>query len=105
VKCYVRGRKFPTDPSQAAHDRREDLARARRAAAGADVFLAVGTSLTVYPAAGLPEFALAHQARLVVLNAEPTPHDGAADAVVREPLGTVLPAIAAALERLGISDP
>ncbi len=44
----------------------EDLARAQQAAAGADAFLAVGTSLTVYPAAGLPEFALAHQARLVV---------------------------------------
>jgi len=75
----------------------EDLACAQRAAARADVFLAVGTSLAVYPAAELPEFALANRARLVILNAQRTPYDGAADAVVRDPLGTVLPAIAAAL--------
>jgi NAD-dependent deacetylase len=71
----------------------EDLARSQQAAARADVFLAVGTSLTVYPAASLPEYALGHGARLVVLNAEPTPFDAAADAVVREPLGQALPAI------------
>ena len=59
----------------------------------------------VYPAAELPEFALANRARLAVLNAQPTPYDSAADVVVREPLGTVLPAIAGALQRLGISDP
>lgn len=75
----------------------EDLIRAQRAAARADVFLAVGTSLTVYPAAELPEFALAHRARLGILNAEPTPYDGEADVVVREPLGAALSAIAAAL--------
>lgn len=83
----------------------EDLVHAQRAAARADVFLAVGTSLSVYPAAELPEFALANRARLAVLNAQPTPYDSAADVVVREPLGTVLPAIAGALQRLGISDP
>ncbi|HEV3451273.1 MAG TPA: Sir2 family NAD-dependent protein deacetylase [Acidimicrobiia bacterium] len=71
----------------------EDLARSQQAAARADVFLAVGTSLTVYPAAGLPEYALANRARLVVLNAEPTPFDAAADAVVRAPIGQALPAI------------
>jgi NAD-dependent deacetylase len=69
----------------------EDLSRAQRAAAGADLFLAIGTSLTVYPAAALPEIALAAGARLVVMNAEPTPFDGQAAAVVRERLGEVLP--------------
>ena len=54
-----------------------------------------GTSLTVYPAAGLPELALRSGARLVVLNAEPTPFDDHADAVIREQLGTVLPRIVA----------
>jgi len=87
-----------------------DLARAQAAAARADVFLAVGTSLGVYPAASLPEFALAHRARLVIVNAEPTPFDRAADAVFRDPIGQVLPRIVAALdapsrEQLGISDP
>jgi NAD-dependent deacetylase len=74
-----------------------DLLRAQQAAAGADVFLAVGTSLGVYPAAALPEIALHNGARLVILNAEPTPFDAAADVIVREQLGTALPAIVAAV--------
>jgi NAD-dependent deacetylase len=85
-----------------------DLARAHDAASRADLFLAVGTSLAVYPAARLPEYALANGARLVVMNAEPTPFDEAAAVVVRERLGTVVPAIVEALpdpSRLGISDP
>ena len=69
----------------------EDLARAQRAASRADVFLALGTSLTVYPAAALPEFALANKARLVVCNAQATPFDGLAAAISRAQLGVVLP--------------
>jgi NAD-dependent deacetylase len=57
------------------------------------VFLAAGTSLGVYPAAGLPEIALAGGARLVILNAQETPFDGVAAAVQRESLGEVLPEI------------
>ncbi len=57
------------------------------------MFLAVGTSLGVYPAAALPELALRTGAFLAVLNAEPTPFDGAADVVVRDRLGEVLPAL------------
>ena len=75
----------------------EDLRRAERAAAGADVFLALGTSLGVYPAAALPEYALANRARLVIVNAQPTPFDGTAVAVSRGQLGDVLPALAAAI--------
>ncbi len=74
-----------------------DLRRSQEAASRADLFLAVGTSLSVYPAAALPEFALANRARLVVLNAQATPFDQAADAVVREPLGETLPAIVGAV--------
>ncbi|MFE2336749.1 SIR2 family NAD-dependent protein deacylase [Streptomyces coelicoflavus] len=55
------------------------------------VFVAVGTSLQVQPAAGLAGVAVDHGARLVVVNAEPTPYDGLADEVVREPIGTALP--------------
>ena len=58
-----------------------------------DLFLAVGTSLSVYPAAGLCDLAQARGARLVVVNAEPTPYDGQADAVLRDPIGAVLPAL------------
>ena len=74
-----------------------DLERAQRAAAGATLFLALGTSLGVYPAAALPEIALRAGARLVIVNAEETPFDPVADAVLRDQLGTVLPAIAALL--------
>jgi NAD-dependent protein deacetylase/lipoamidase len=73
----------------------EDLERSQQAAARADVFVAVGTSLGVYPAAGLPEIALRNGARLIVMNAEETPFDQVADAVVRADLGDVLPAVVA----------
>ncbi len=72
-----------------------DLERSQAAAERCDLFLAIGTSLGVYPAAGLPEIALRRGARLVICNAEETPFDLAADAVVREQLGSVLPEIAA----------
>jgi NAD-dependent deacetylase len=73
----------------------DDLHRSQLAAARADLFLALGTSLAVYPAAALPEIALRSGARLVVMNAQETPFDAVADAVVREQLGEVLPALAA----------
>jgi len=63
------------------------------AAADGDVFLTVGTSLGVYPAAGLVEVAAAHGARVVVVNGEPTPYDGLADRVVREPISAALPVL------------
>lgn len=55
------------------------------------VFIAVGTSLQVQPAAGLAGIAADHDARVVIVNAEPTPYDDRADEVVREPIGTALP--------------
>ena len=65
--------------------------RAMRMAAQADVFLAVGTSLQVFPAARLVPVAKDAGARVVIVNAEPTPFDETADAVLREPIGDVLP--------------
>jgi len=67
------------------------LDAAAQAAADCDVLLAVGTSLGVHPAAGLVEVAAAHGARVVIVNAEPTPYDGLADLVVREPISEALP--------------
>jgi NAD-dependent deacetylase len=72
---------------------RRTLSRALAVAADADVFLAVGTSLTVQPAAGLVEVAAGAGARVVIVNASPTPYDELADAVLREPIGEVLPAL------------
>ncbi|WP_149550840.1 SIR2 family NAD-dependent protein deacylase [Streptomyces marokkonensis] len=57
------------------------------------VFAAVGTSLQVHPAAGLADVAADHGARLIVVNAEPTPYDDRADEVIREPIGTALPVL------------
>ena len=68
-----------------------DLERAMAGAAAADVLLAVGTSLGVYPAAGMVPVALSGGARLAILNAEPTPFDADASAVLRRPIGEVLP--------------
>jgi NAD-dependent deacetylase len=72
-----------------------DLERAIEAARGCDLFMAIGTSLGVYPANSLPTMALRHGARFVVMNAEPTPFDSYADVVVRAPLGEALPALVA----------
>ncbi|MGH9073428.1 MAG: SIR2 family NAD-dependent protein deacylase [Acidimicrobiales bacterium] len=69
------------------------LDRAERAAGRADLLLAVGTSLTVHPAAGLVPTAWGAGARVVIVNGEPTPYDGLADAVLRRPISDVLPAI------------
>jgi NAD-dependent deacetylase len=67
------------------------LDKAATIAKACDVMFAVGTSLQVYPAAGLAAIAADGGARLVIVNAEPTPYDGIADEVVREPIGTALP--------------
>ena len=71
-----------------------DLARAEEAAASCDLMLAVGTTLTVHPAAGLVPGAAAAGARIVVVNAEPTAYDHLADAVLRAQISDVLPEIA-----------
>ncbi|GIG87450.1 SIR2 family NAD-dependent protein deacylase [Plantactinospora endophytica] len=73
------------------------LDQARRIAAASQLLLAVGSSLLVEPAASLCEVAVRAGARLVVVNRDPTPYDGLAAEVVREPIGTALPRIAAAL--------
>lgn len=71
----------------------EDLQRAQSAASTCDVFLAIGTSLTVTPVAYLPRHALQAGAKLVIMNAQETPYDSAANALLRGQIGEVLPAI------------
>lgn len=58
-----------------------------------EVFIAVGTTLQVQPAASLAGIAVDNGARLIVVNAEPTPYDELAEATIREPIGTALPAL------------
>ncbi|MFC1439560.1 Sir2 family NAD-dependent protein deacetylase [Streptacidiphilus sp. N1-10] len=71
----------------------EVLGQARAVAAACDQLLAVGSSLQVHPAAGLVDIALAAGARVTVVNAEPTPYDDRAAEVIREPIGTAVPAL------------
>jgi NAD-dependent deacetylase len=69
------------------------ISRAMQVAHEAELFLAVGTSLQVYPIAGAVTVAKAAGARIVIVNAEPTPFDEMADQVFRQPIGEILPAL------------
>jgi len=76
--------------------RDDDVERAQRAARECDLFMAVGTSLAVYPVAALPDVAMMHGAPLVIVNAEATPYDAQAHAVLRDPIGAILPSLVGA---------
>jgi NAD-dependent deacetylase len=67
--------------------------RAFRMAAEADVLVAIGTTLQVYPIAAVVPEAKNRGARIVIINADPTQFDDIADAVLNEPIGEVLPLI------------
>ena len=71
----------------------EVIDRAMRSAAEAECFIAVGTSLQVYPIAGAVAEAKAAGARVVIVNAEPTPFDDVADAVIADAIGETLPRV------------
>jgi NAD-dependent deacetylase len=68
----------------AAMQRAQDLAHS------CDLFVAIGSSLVVWPAAGFPLMAKRNGAQLVIINREPTEFDDIADLVVRQDIGTVL---------------
>jgi NAD-dependent deacetylase len=81
------GEQLPEEPWQ----------RAVEAAATADVLVVVGTSGIVYPAAGLPDLALARGTVVIEVNPEPTPLSDSATITVREPASQALPTL---LQRL-----
>ena len=66
------------------------MALARDASVACDVFLAIGSSLVVYPAAGFPVIAQRSGARLVIVNRDPTALDEEADLVLRGDIGDIL---------------
>lgn len=66
------------------------LRRAEALTRDCDLFLAIGSSLVVWPAAGMPLLAKRAGARLVIINREPTEFDAVADLVVREDIGSAL---------------
>jgi NAD-dependent deacetylase len=71
----------------------EVIDRAMRVAAEADVFVAVGSTLQVYPVAGAVEIAKAAGARVIIVNAQPTALDDMADAVLPGSISAILPAV------------
>ncbi|MBN2178251.1 MAG: Sir2 family NAD-dependent protein deacetylase [Deltaproteobacteria bacterium] len=76
------GQAMPIDEMQAAEE----------ATLACDLFIAIGSSLVVYPAAGFPDLAKRNGARLVILNRDPTPLDGIADLVLNSEIGPTLSA-------------
>ena len=75
----------------------QEMADARAATFNADLFLAIGSSLQVFPAAGFPVMAKQNRTPLVILNREPTGLDGIADLVINAEIGAVMSAL---LDRL-----
>ena len=74
------GQSMPDAAMQRAHD----------LALSCDLFLAIGSSLQVWPAAGFPSMAKRNGSALVIINREATDFDAVADLVVRQDIGTVL---------------
>jgi NAD-dependent deacetylase len=77
---------------------REAMARAEAETLASDLFVVLGSSLSVYPAAGFPLAARRNGARLAIVNREPTDQDGSADLIIHEGIGAVMSAVAAAIE-------
>jgi NAD-dependent deacetylase len=67
-----------------------EMRKAVKAALACDLFLAIGSSLVVYPAANLPQAAHQNGATLVIINGEPTAYDQFASLVIQSDIGTVL---------------
>ncbi|WP_229729374.1 hypothetical protein [Agaricicola taiwanensis] len=66
------------------------MEKARAATLKADVFLVLGSSLVVYPAAGFVALAKKNGATLIIINREPTEYDAIADLAIHGDLGDVL---------------
>lgn len=70
----------------------ERMQQAQEATLACDLFLVLGSSLSVFPAADLPALAKQQGARLVIINRDPTPLDGIADLVIHDGIGATLQA-------------
>jgi NAD-dependent deacetylase len=72
---------------------KDAMARAEAATLACDLFVVLGSSLVVYPAAGFPPLAKRNGARLAIVNREPTPCDHLADIVLHDEIGAVLSSV------------
>ena len=70
----------------------DEMQMAEKETLACDLFLAMGSSLVVYPAAGFPDLAKRNGARLIIINRDPTPLDGIADLVLNSEIGPTLSA-------------
>jgi NAD-dependent deacetylase len=70
-----------------------EMQMAEKETLACDLFMVMGSSLVVYPAAGFPDLAKRNGARLVIINRDPTPLDGIADLVLNAELGPTLSAV------------
>jgi NAD-dependent deacetylase len=77
------GQMMPEEPMRRAHEETQ----------ACDLFIVLGSSLTVYPAAGFPELARQNGARLVIINHQDTDLDSVADLVIHEGIGETLQAV------------
>jgi NAD-dependent deacetylase len=66
------------------------MERAREVTLAADLFIVLGSSLVVYPAAGFPIMAKQNGSRLVIINREPTDQDQMADLVIHAEIGSTM---------------
>ena len=73
------------------------MIEAQQLAMDCDLFLAIGSSLVVQPAAGLPATARMYGAKLVIVNRDPTPLDDMADLIIRASIGETLGRVGAAM--------
>jgi len=71
----------------------EPMQRAQEETLACDLFIVLGSSLTVYPAAGFPHLARRNGAALVIVNQQPTDLDGTADLVIHAGIGATLQAV------------
>ena len=69
------------------------LDRAVREAEDCDIFVAIGTTLSVYPVAGLAGSAVRSGAKLIIVNDEPTNYDDEAHRIIRDPIDEAVPAL------------
>lgn len=98
--CECGGFLKPATISFGQNLRNEDLEQAQEAATRADLVLALGSTLSVYPAANIPLIAAGRGARYVIINRGPTEHDGRPDVTLRieGDVGEILaPAVTAAI--------
>ncbi|GAA5086281.1 SIR2 family NAD-dependent protein deacylase [Nocardia iowensis] len=80
---------------------RRTMMKAALTAETSDIFLAIGSSLQVEPAASMCAIAVQSGADLVIVNAEPTPYDSMATEIIREPIGTAVPRLVAEILEAG----